>query len=197
MKKYFDIVFDGFLKEQQLDKISSINCWYVVKSIKKKEDLISSNLPSIKPELKKLYFLEDLSFATQIKNGLIVARGRTADEVSRILASKQIDILANPISSDKPIFDEECARVASEGKKIIAFDMNEFRRQPYKAIKQAKFIITLLKKHRVDMIFCSFADGLSKLVDLQIRKSFAKELGLEESIIERIFDEGILCQKKE
>jgi hypothetical protein len=214
MADNFDFVFEKFLDEISMDKdtenikynephtffkdgISTIVTLYVIRKIKKKQEINNDfNLPKIRPNMEKAYLLEDISLVHYIKDGLILANGNTPGKIAKILENKNIKILLNPISQDKLIFDEQCARVAGEQKKIIAFDMNEFRRHPYKAINQAKFIIKLLKKHRVDMMFCSFAGSLDELVGNLVRSSFAEELGLEKSTVNRFMDEGILCQRK-
>lgn len=198
--KYFDIVdetlFEQTKDNSQLNDILNqlnIKNIYIIQKIKNKQDIGKQiEIPKLKNiNCEIIYLFEDLEQIGKIKNHIKMAHGKTPDELLKIVNNKNIDFIYNPIGKQL-IFDEGCAKLAKINGKKIVFNINELLDNPYTSIKQWNFIIKLLKKNKIDMIFVSGAKNINELIDMKIVSYFLLNFKLEENIINRFLNKTIL-----
>ena len=197
MNKYTDVICEEFLENTDISKLDSIflnlgiTTIYVVRYISKNYLSKDFIVPASKKiNYKKIYLVNDINDFNKFKKDetdIVMMYGNNLSNISRILQNERVDILLNPIS-DRLSFDEGSANVAKFNKKIIAFDVNLWRKKTYSSLKQAMFIIPLLKKKKVEMMFISLAKKPSDLVDPRILKALLLEFKLDDDIIERFLE---------
>ncbi len=202
-QKYFDFVMDDLIENTSIKELEhifinlNIKTVYVLRELKKKEDysikFILPKTSSNKIILKKAYLLKDPSlFHLYKEKEILFVESKSLKNNTFISTHKKIKFLKDPLS-EKLSFDEQNARSCFQNKIKVVFDINLFRSNNNKSfLKQAIFIIPLLKKHKVDMIFSSFAKTKEDLVDFNIFSSFLKNFYLEEEIINRFLSKEIL-----
>lgn len=186
----FDVIdFDFFKEKNSLDIFNFLNIdtLYICKEIKTKEDFLFS-LPEIKGVvLKKAYLLTDLKYIKHIdNNALFLFKGGTIKNNSLVLSSKQNIHLFNPVGEEL-CFDEGFCEIAKQNNKLIFFDINEIKRNQYKAIKQLSFIIPLLLSKNIEMRFVSFAKTKDMLFDFKILECFLKNFNIPSQTSKRFF----------
>lgn len=200
MKKSFDFVLDDLIENsslKDLEKLFSslkIKNVFVLREINKKEDLsFDFQVPkSSKINFYKAYLLKDPQlFHLYNKKEIVLVNSGSLKNNSVISNHKKIFFLKDPFSK-KLCFDEQNARSCYQNKKKVVFNVNLLRDADVNYLKQFNFIIFLLKLHRVDMVFSSFAKTKEELVDYKILSSFLKNFNLEESIINRFLSKDIL-----
>ncbi len=203
--EFTDFIFEEIIDKEPIDNLVntltslSIKTVYVMREIKNKSDLALEYMlpPSTTINFKKAYLFYDISlipfFKTRNEDGnkpLILAYGGDVKKNSIILEKERgINILLNPLS-EKLSFDTASTNLAKVNKIIIGFNLNLFRDKPYSSIKQARFIISLLIKNKIDMRFCSCARRLIDLVDPQITESLLLNFKLEKETSKRFLMGG-------
>jgi hypothetical protein len=207
-QKYFDFVTDDLIENNSIEVLEyiflklNINLVYVLKEIKKKEDFNDGFLlpkTSSKIVFKKAYLLKDPAlFHLYKEKEIVLVESKSLKNNTYISTNKKMNFLKDPIS-DKLCFDEQNARSCKQNNTKVFFDINLFRSKTLKHqyLKQAIFIIMLLKRHNVDMVFSSFAKTIDDLVDVKlILFNFLKNFNLEESTINRFLSKDILKTEK-
>ncbi|HRT02393.1 MAG TPA: hypothetical protein P5513_00385 [Candidatus Diapherotrites archaeon] len=198
--EYFDFIDETIIEQtndnsQLNDMLNQLNIKnvYIIKKIKNKKDLEKQiDIPKLKNiNCKPIYLFEDLEQINKIKNNIIMAQGNTPNDILKLVNNKNIDFIYNPIGKQL-IFDEGCAKLAKINGKKIVFSINELLENPYVAIKQWNFIIKLLKKNKVDMIFISDAKNTNELIDMKIVSYFLLNFKLDENIINRFLNKTII-----
>ncbi len=201
--KYFDFVSEDLIKNHSFDFLEdvflklNISFVYVLKEIKKKEDLIDEiTLPQNTSKLtfRKAYLLKDPGLFHFCKDKeMVLVESKSLKNNTYISTNKKIHFLKDPLS-DKLCFDEQNARSCKQSNTKVVFDINLFRsKNHYQYLKQAVFIIMLLKRHNVDMFFCSFAKKEEDLIDVKsVLVNFLKNFNLDESTINRFLSADIL-----
>ncbi|MEI8363829.1 MAG: hypothetical protein WCF78_00010 [archaeon] len=204
--EFTDFIFEEILEKEPQDTLTnalsslSIKTVYVMREINNKSDLSHEYMipPSTsKIIFKKAYLFYDISLLQFLKikdkdseKPIILAFGGDIKKNALILEKERgIDILLNPIS-DKLSFDTSSSNLAKENKVIIGFNLNLFREKPYSSIKQARFIISLLIKNRIDMKFCSCARKINDLIDPIITQSILLNFELEKEGTRRMLMKG-------
>lgn len=190
-----DLIENNSIKD--LEKIFlylKLKTIYVLREIKKKEDF---NLEFILPKtttnviLKKGYLIKDPSIFHLYKNKeIVLVESKSLQNNTYISTHKKIKFLKDPIS-DKLSFDEQNARSCSQNKLTVFFNVNLFK-SSVNSLKQANFIISLLKLHKVDMFFATFAKTKEELIDSKVLFSFLKNFDLEETTINRFLSKEVL-----
>ena len=200
MKKSFDFVLDDLIENSSLKDLEKlflslkIKNVFVLREINKKEDLsFDFQVPkSSKINFYKGYLLKDPQlFHLYNKEEIVLVNSGSLKNNSFISNHKKIFFLKDPFSK-KLCFDEQNARSCYQNKKKVVFNINLLRDADINYLKQFNFIIFLLKLHRVDMVFSSFAKTKEELIDYKILFSFLKNFNLEESIINRFLSKDIL-----
>lgn len=195
-EKYIDVVSSELFKHTNAQEILTelnIETIYVVKEIKTKED-VDFVFPKSK-NLKPAFLFTDLSLYNTLKNkllkdSLILGRGGSLSANTNILTTKSSIHLFDPISFETS-FDEGLSRLSKQNQKIIFFNINDIYQNTHKAIKQMQFIIPILKKHKIEMRFITFAKNPEELIDPIILQEFLKNFNLEKPLIKRILQEKI------
>ena len=204
--EFTDFIFEEILEKESQDDLAnalsslSIKTVYVMREINNKSDLsLEYMLPpsTSRINFKKAYLFYDISLLQFLKikdkdseKPIILAFGGDIKKNALILEKeRRIDILLNPIS-DKLSFDTSSSNLAKENKVIIGFNLNLFREKPYSSIKQARFIISLLIKNKLDMKFCSCARRINDLIDPTIIQSLLLNFELEKEGTKRMLMNG-------
>jgi hypothetical protein len=204
MKKSFDFVMDDLIENYPIDVITDIfnsfkiNVVYVLREIKSKKDFndefIVPSSPSKNVIYKRAFLLKDPTIYHLYKgNDLILVESKSLKNNTYISTNKKINFLKDPIS-DKLSFDEQNARSCLHNKIKVVFNFNLLRCNHFRnqSIKQTLFITNILKEHKVDMIFASFAKTTTDLVPRDILFCMLKNYIFEESLINRVLDKDIL-----
>ena len=204
--EFTDFIFEEILEKESQDNLAnalsslSIKIVYVMREINNKSDLsLEYMLPPSNKNIifKKAYLFYDISLLQFLKikdkdseKPIILAFGGDIKKNSLILEKeRKIDILLSPIS-DKLSFDTSSSNLAKENKVIIGFNLNLFREKPYSSIKQARFIISLLIKNKIDMKFCSCARRINDLIDPTIIQSLLLNFELEKEGTKKMLMNG-------
>lgn len=193
-EKYIDIVSIDLFKTSGIQEVLAqldIDTVYVLKNVKTKED-VDFPLPNGK-QFKRVLLFNDLSLHSTCKSiipkdTLILGQGGDLQSNTNILSNKSSIHLFDPIGQETCIDESQC-RIAKQNKKIVFFNLDQIRNNQYKAIKQMSFIISLLKKHNVEIRFVTLARKQEDLVDPIILQNFLKNFNLEKPLTKRILQE--------
>lgn len=204
--KYYDIVDVELFNNYDLNELKNIfnklniNKIFITKLIKTKEDInnfkkLNLSTKSSNLVFEKIFLLEDLRFISFLKKENIFVCPKDINELNRSLKNKNIIGVYNPIF-DKLCFDEGACNLCKINNIKIIVNLNSFKYNTYKTIKQYTFIFNILQMHKIDIMFGSFAKEIKELIDPKISRSFLKNFNFEEDILNKFYDEKI-CLKKE
>jgi len=205
-QEYIDFVFEEIIDKDTIENITNIfislkiTTVYFMREIKQKSDCsLEFIVPKSTDEIifKKAYLIYDLSLLPNLlqkindsnKPLILCYGGDIKQNASLLEKNRGVDILLNPISN-KLAFDTASSNLAKANNITIGFDLNLFREKPYLSIKQARFIIFLLLKDKVEMKFLSCARKIDELIDLEITKSLLFNFKLEKETINRLLTDG-------
>lgn len=195
------MVLEDLFKNHSFEELEAIfislniKVVYVLKPVSKKEDFSKDfiSFPSSKISFKNGFLLKDVSLFHFYRGNLFVFCEAGSLKNNFLISNhKHMKFLKDPLSS-KLSFDAQNASLCSRNKVKVVFDVNKFRdKHKISNLKQASFIISVLKKNYVDMIFASFACNTEDLVSPGlVLFNFLKTFSLEDSIVQRFLDEKI------
>jgi hypothetical protein len=193
--KYFDIVNYNLIKNNSLEELetlfSELNIFtvYVCKSILVLGDVNDFEIPKSKTiNFKKIFLINNLSLLNKIKNNDVnlICKPNNLSELSKLLNNQKSKLIYSPIFN-KLGFDEGCCNLCSQNSKQIIFDLNLFRNNTYKSIKQSLFIFNILQQHKVKFCFSSFANTKEELIDPNVSKYFLENFNIDSSLIDKVF----------
>ena len=195
MDKYFDIVNYNLIKNNSLEELetlfSELNIFtvYVCKSLLVLGDINDFEIPKSKTiKFKKIFLINNPSLLNKIKSNDInvICKPNNLSELSKLLNNQKSKLIYSPIFN-KLGFDEGCCNLCSQNSKQIIFDLNLFRSNTYKSIKQSLFIFNILQQHKVKFCFSSFANTKEELIDPNVSKYFLENFNIDSSLIDKVF----------
>ncbi|MDD3177954.1 MAG: hypothetical protein PHR26_00370 [Candidatus ainarchaeum sp.] len=203
--KFFDIVYKDLIDSSNPKELENIflklgfnKIFVIVPIVSKKDIILNPDFSSFKKiSLEYIYLIEDISILKDLDKKIILFNPNfsKSNKLTKFLINKNIKYLYNPLS-DSLIFDEQCSNLCKINNIKVVFNYNSFRSKNFqKNIKQAQFIILLLKQKLINMYFCSFAKDLNSLCSKQVLFNFLKEFNLDQDILNNILDYNKFVEK--